>query len=161
MNEISLYILLHAGLGDFGSLLFLWVMVETINATDKGFVRAKTVSLIGLLLFVASWIVGGYYYVVTYGSAVKPVITASEFSWAHSIIMETKEHVFLFLPVLAVLVWLVLKSAKGWKDMTKEGRTALGVLSIFVFLLGFSMALMGFLIAVGARAALAGTVPVP
>ena len=161
MDEISMKILLHAGLGDIGSLCFLWVLVEIINAREEGLKRARIVSMIGFLGILSSWIVGGYYYVVTYGSQVKPVIIASDFKWAHSIFMETKEHVFLFLPILACLVWLVLQSTKSWKGMTDRGRRAMGTISFLIFLIGFSMALMGFIIAVGARAGLAAGVTLP
>lgn len=161
MDEISLKILIHAGLGDLGSLCFLWVLVEIINAKEGGLKRARNASLLGILGIFASWIVGGYYYVATYGSQVKPVITASQFKWAHSIVMETKEHIFLFLPILACLVWLILNSTDSWKSMTDKGRRSVGLLATLIFLIGFSMALMGFLIAVGARAALAIAVPLP
>lgn len=161
MNEISWYILLHAGLGDLGSLSFLWVVAEIINGSQEGFKRARIVSLSGLVLLVLSWIVGGYYYVTTYGPVVKPVILGSSFSWAHEVVMEGKEHVFLFIPLMAAVVVISLFSTKSFKEMAVKGRTALGVLSALVFLFGFSMALMGFLIAVGARAGLAGTVVAP
>jgi len=104
MNEISWYILLHAGLGDLGSLCFLWILAEIINGSHEGFKRARIVSLAGLLLLVTSWIVGGYYYVTTYGGAVKPVIIGSEYAWAHSVVMEAKEHIFLLIPLMAAVV---------------------------------------------------------
>lgn len=155
MNEISWYILLHAGLGDLGSLCFLWIVVELINGSQQGFKRARAVSLTGLILLMASWIVGGYYYVVTYGNVVKPVIVGSAYAWAHGIVMEAKEHIFLLIPLMAAVVVIALFSIKGFKEIAEKPRMALGMLSALVFLTGFSMALMGFLIAVGARAALA------
>ena len=161
MNEISVYILLHAGLGDLGSLCFLWILAEIINGKEEGLGRARIVSVAGLVFLLAAWIVGGYYYVVTYGSAVKPVILGSAFPWAHEVVMEGKEHVFLFIPIMAAVVTVALWASKDFKGMAVKGRTALGVLSALVFLFGFSMALLGFLIAVGARAGLAGMVPAP
>jgi hypothetical protein len=162
MNEISWYVLLHAGLGDLGALCFLWVVVELINAKEEGLKRARAVSLTGLILISASWIVGGYYYVTTYGKAVKPVIVGSAYAWAHGIIMEAKEHIFLFIPLMAAVVVIGLFMTRSFKDIASKGRTRLGMLSALVFLTGFSMAMMGFLIAVGARAALAaGNVVTP
>jgi hypothetical protein len=161
MNEISWYILLHAGLGDLGALSFLWITAEIINGSQEGFKRARAVSLAGLILLLASWIVGGYYYVTIYGPVVKPVILGSVFSWGHSVVMEGKEHVFLFIPIMAAVVSITLFASKGFKEMAAKGRTALGVLSALVFLFGFSMALLGFLIAVSARAGLAGMVVAP
>ncbi len=34
MNGISWYILAHAGLGDLGSLCFLWITAEIINGSQ-------------------------------------------------------------------------------------------------------------------------------
>jgi hypothetical protein len=162
MNEVSAYILLHAGLGDLGSLCFLWVLAEIINGKEEGLRRARIVSVAGLILLFLSWIVGGYYYVVTYGKIVKPIILGSAYSWAHGIVMETKEHVFLFIPLMAVVVVIALFSSKSFREMATKGRTAVGALSALVFLSSLSMALMGFLISAAARAALAaGTVVAP
>lgn len=161
MNGINWYILLHAGLGDLGSLCFLWITAEIINGSQEGFKRARAVSLAGLVLLVVSWIVGGYYYVTVYGPAVKPIILGSSYAWAHTIVMETKEHVFLFIPLMAAVVTITLYTSKGFKEMAGKGRTALGILSGFVFLFGLFMALLGFLITAGARAGLAGMVVAP
>lgn len=162
MNEISWYVLLHAGLGDLGSLCFLWVVVELINGKQEGLRRARAVSLTGLILIFASWIVGGYYYVTTYGKVVKPVIVDSAYAWAHAIIMEAKEHIFLLIPLMAAVVVVGLFFTSNFRDIAIKGRTSLALLSALVFLTGFSMAMMGFLIAVGARAALAaGNVGTP
>jgi H+/gluconate symporter-like permease len=76
--------------------------------------------------------------------------------------METKEHIFLFIPIMAAVVTIALFSTKDFKEMTKKGRTALGLLAALVFLTGFSMAFFGFLISSGARAGLAGSIiPAP
>ena len=155
MGEISLGVMIHAGLGELGAICFIWVLIELINKKEDGLKRARNASLIGSLAILASWFVGGYYYVVTYGSQVKPVIKASQYNWAHSIVMETKEHVFLFLPILACTVWLLLNSSDSWKAMTDKGRKSIAVLTTLVFLIGFSMALLGFLITASSRAALA------
>jgi hypothetical protein len=162
MNEISMYVLLHAGLGELGFLCFLWIVAEVINGGQDAFKRARIVSVAGLVLLVGSWIVGGYYYVTIYGPVVKPVILGSAYPWAHSIVMETKEHIFLFIPIMAAVVTIALFSTKDFKEMTKKGRTALGLLAALVFLTGFSMAFLGFLISSGARAGLAGSIiPAP
>ena len=57
-------------------------------------------SLLGFLSFIASWLTGGYYYVEYYGGAVKPIIKAGEYPWAHLVVMEAKDVIFLFLPIL-------------------------------------------------------------
>ncbi len=162
MNEISMYVLLHAGLGDLGALCFLWIVAEIINGSRDAFRRARAVSVAGLVLLVAAWIVGGWYYVTVYGPVVKPVILGSAYPWAHTVVMETKEHIFLFIPVMAAVVTIALLSSKDFKEMATKGRTALGLLSALVFLAAFSMSFFGFLISSGARAGLAGSIiPAP
>ena len=48
--------------------------------------------------YIISWVAGGWYYWKYYGSNVKPAITSGDFPWAHIVFMESKEHIFLFLP---------------------------------------------------------------
>ncbi len=67
----------------------------------------KITSATTLISFLTSWFTGGYYYVLRYGSEVKPVIKAGDNPWAHALFMEAKEHIFLFLPVLAFLFFLL------------------------------------------------------
>ncbi|PIQ66397.1 MAG: hypothetical protein COV96_01775, partial [Candidatus Zambryskibacteria bacterium CG11_big_fil_rev_8_21_14_0_20_42_18] len=74
--------------------------------------------------------------------------------WAHSVITETKEHVFLFLPFLAIYVWGLLKRYKDEFIQNASQRKAVLVVSILIVLLAFSMAGMGFIISSGFRAAL-------
>ncbi|MCF2137007.1 MAG: hypothetical protein K9W43_07140 [Candidatus Thorarchaeota archaeon] len=50
---------------------------------------------IGLIVFSAlTYVIAGWWYVVYYG-ADKAIITAGEVAWAHTLIMETKEHIFI------------------------------------------------------------------
>jgi len=62
---------------------------------------------IALILFLTSWASGAYYYVIHYGKNVKPIIVAGSYPWAHTFFMEAKEHVFLIIPFLALVLWLV------------------------------------------------------
>lgn len=144
----------HAFLGELGAMMFLWVFIELLNPTEQRIGRALKVALMGVLFLFLSWLVGGYYYVNIYGSAVKPLIKAGPLPWTHGIITETKEHVFLFLPFLSVLT---LGLIKGFKDSLSENRRAqiaILILAITIVLLAFSIAGMGFLISSGFRAAL-------
>ncbi|OGG76265.1 hypothetical protein A2950_01465 [Candidatus Kaiserbacteria bacterium RIFCSPLOWO2_01_FULL_55_19] len=58
------------------------------------------------VLFILSWATSAYYYVTYYGSAVKPRILAGSLPFAHTFFMETKEHIFLVLPFLALSIAL-------------------------------------------------------
>jgi len=145
---------LHAVLGEVGALAFLWVFVELLNPNESLLRRARIAALLGVLFLVGAWFFGGFYYVTEYGAAVKPIIKSGPIPWAHSIITETKEHVFLFLPFLAILTWGLLKRYQNEFIQKRNFRIAVLLISGLVVLLAFAMAGMGFLISSGFRAAL-------
>ncbi len=145
---------LHAVLGEVGALAFLWVLVELLNPNESRLRRARIAALLGILFLAGAWFFGGFYYVTEYGAAVKPIIKSGPIPWAHSIITETKEHVFLFLPFLAILTWGLLKRYQNEFIQKRNFRMAVLLISGLVVLLAFAMAGMGFLISSGFRAAL-------
>lgn len=151
---MNLLIGLHAGLGEAGALAFLWVFVEMLNPNERGLHRARIAALIGTLLLLGAWIAGGYYYVNSYGALVKPIIKEGPQPWAHSVITETKEHLFLFIPFLAITTWALLKRfGNEFMENLNLKRSVL-LLSLLVVLMAFAMAGMGVLISSGFRAAL-------
>jgi|SRR3989344_5280856 len=145
---------IHAFFGEFAVFAFLWVFVEMFNPNEKSIERAKTAALLGVIFIFASWIVGGASYVFFYGPEVKPLIKAGPESWAHSIFMETKEHVFLFLPILSILALTTLRTFDEELIRNEKARIGLMILAGLIVLIGLSMAGMGFLISSGARSAL-------
>ena len=147
-------IALHAAFGEIGALLFLWVLVEMLNSSESSLRRARLAALLGVLFLFGSWAVGGFYYVTDYGTAVKPIIKEGPLPWAHSVITETKEHLFLFIPFIALLVWGLLKRYRYEFMQNARARLAVMLLSGLTVLLAFSMAGMGFIISSGFRAAL-------
>ena len=151
---VNPYILLHAAVAEIGLFAFLWVLVELLNPTESRIKRAKVAAVIGLVCLLTAWVVGGFYYVEVYGSHIKPLIKASDAKWVHSIVMEVKEHVFLFLPILATLIVALLYKFDMELIKSKDARVSIVLLAGLVFLLGFSLAGMGAIIASGYRFAL-------
>jgi len=147
-------ILLHATVAEIGLFAFLWVLVELLNPTESRIKRAKIAALIGVVCLLTAWVVGGFYYVEVYGSQIKPVIKASDAKWVHSIVMEVKEHVFLFLPILATLVVALIYKYDKEIIRSKDARLSIVLLAGLIFLLGFSIAGMGAIISSGYRFAL-------
>jgi len=145
---------MHAILAEIGLFAFLWVLVELLNPTETRIERAKIAASIGAVCLLTAWLAGGFYYVEVYGSAIKPVIKASEAKWVHSIVMEVKEHVFLFLPILALLIVALLHKFDKEIIKNKDARVSIILLAGLVFLLGFSIAGMGAVISSGYRFAL-------
>ncbi len=111
-----------------------------INARIK---RGASVKALAALCAALSWLLlipAGMLYLIFY-PATKTVIKSGSWPWVHSIIMETKEHWGLFLPLIAtVAAWLVFTNKE------KESRKWWLLLAILSLLLG----VMGRLIKIGA-----------
>ena len=108
-------------------------------------------ALTAFLSYLLSWVSGGYYYVLRYGIEVKPVILVGAYPWAHTVIMESKEHIFLFLPVLAFTVLLVLWR-QGDRIASDQGlKRALIYLAALTAFLGIFIAIAGVVISGAAK----------
>ena len=139
----------HLGFAIVGIDAFLWLLGQF---KDNGGSRKSRImtAAIGVAAFVASWIAGGYYYVIYYGTLVKPVIKSGLAPWAHNIIMETKEHIFLFVIPLAMTVLCITLLEKDDMERLALRRLAMW-LSGTVAALGLLIGAMGFIISAAAR----------
>jgi len=147
-------ILIHAICAELGLFAFLWVMVEMLNPTQTRIARAQIASVFGFAFLIFAWVVGGFYYVEIYGLHVKPLIKASDAQWVHSVVMEVKEHVFLFLPILAALNMALIYKYDQELLENRDASLSIVLVSGLIFLLGFTIAGMGALISSGYRFAL-------
>ncbi len=145
---------IHAALGELGAMAFLWVFVELLNPTEARIRRAKKVAFAGTVFLVLSWMSGGYYYVAYYGSLVKPLIKESVQPWAHQVIMEVKEHIFLFLPFLAAFVSSVLAEYKDKLEKYAKTRRMTMWVSVIIVAVSLMIAALGYVVSTAARAAL-------
>ena len=135
----------HVALGLLGITLFVMVTVSLMrNPLRIGLIKWS--AFLGFIAFVASWVTGGYYYATYYGKAVKPVIKAGAYPWAHNFVMEAKEHVFLVLPFLAATVWLVLWLLGGSLETAPGLKRAALLLSWTIVVLGVAITLSGMVI---------------
>jgi len=100
-------------------------------------------------LFFISWVTSAYYYVVYYGGSVKPVIKAGDYSWAHTIFMEGKEHIFLILPFMAITVALALRVLH--KNPDPRLKFAVTMLAATLVVLSLFVALSGIVVSGAAR----------
>jgi len=117
MTTLIIALITHIILGLVGIMALYMVWMGLLKKSPK-IDFLKWASVVSAVSFFASWLSGGYYYVLYYGGVVKPVIKAGEYAWAHSIVMETKEHIFLFLPVATVFLAIAL-FARG-SDLEKS-----------------------------------------
>jgi len=149
---VELLVAAHIALGELAILAFFWLILELMHGpTEEGLIRAKGAALAGTALIFAAWMVGGTYYVVHYGSVVKPVIQGSDWAWTHAIFMEAKEHIFLLLPFLSVATLAQLWG--GAERLMKDPRLKGGlyVLAGTTVLLGVLMTVMGYFVSSGYR----------
>jgi hypothetical protein len=136
--------LIHSISGGLAALALIWIVIEMRYLTYGGLSRARIASYLTTLCIIAGcWIVGGINYRTSYGIQIRPVILASSTPWAHSIIMETKEHIFLFLPVIVLCLSLTLSFIDEATLMksppSRRAITLLSLLAIFMVLLMFLM----------------------
>ena len=133
---------LHLGAAILGIDLMLWLLGEML-AKSTHVKRMRLVAWGAFFAFFASWIIGGYYYVKYYGPLVKPVIKASSTPWAHSVAMEAKEHIFLFIIPMALTVVLAMYA----NQQDRSTKFLVGLTAGLGLLIG----LMGFIISASAR----------
>ena len=140
---------LHLGFAIVGIDAFSWLLGKLKD--DVGSRKSRIITAwVGVVAFIASWLAGGYYYVVYYGILVKPIIKSGVAPWVHNIIMETKEHIFLFVIPLAMTVLFITLLEK--EEMERLGLRRLTLwLSGVVAVLGLLIGAMGFVISAAAR----------
>lgn len=141
----------HVVLGLFG-ILFSAILLILLLKKDFNIKVLRLSSFVAFLSFLGSWITGGSYYVNYYGSNVKPGIKAGDYRWAHSVVMETKEHVFLFLPILSAFIFLALLLLGKKLKKDRSLKNALTFLVLLVVLIGLFISFMGLLISSAADA---------
>lgn len=140
---------LHLGFAIIGIDAFLLLLGKFKNS-DSSRQNKITTASVGVVAFIASWLSGGYYYVIYYGALVKPIIKSGLAPWAHNIVMETKEHIFLLIFPLAITVLSITLLDKKELEQLKLRRLALW-LSGAIAGLGLLIGAMGFVISAAAR----------
>ena len=99
MKDIILFA--HPTFGVLAIIAAVWVFVGTLNISPANLSRVRIVAVIAAVFMVLSWAFGGYWY-VSYYAPEKAIILKGPWPWAHSIVMETKEHLF-FIPLILAL----------------------------------------------------------
>ena len=143
---LSVFLIIHVISGVIGIFLFGGIALNLLKQKPS-FKMLKWFSLSGFLSLMISWTIsGGYYYVTYYGKAVKPIVQASARPWVHSVIMESKEHIFLFLPFLAFLVMLIIWFYQESLAEKPRLKNMTAVISFLITIIGIAISLAGILI---------------
>ena len=150
IDIIPQLLIAHVAIGLIGVMASYAVLMGLLQRkVSLGFL--KVAAWVATLSYFVTWFTGGYYYVFFYGKAVKPVIKAGAYPWAHTFVMETKEHLFLFLPVLAVVLLVLVTRCGVVFDTHQNLKKYTALLSALTVLLGVFMALAGVVISGAVR----------
>jgi len=115
----ELILMLHPTFGVLAMIAAVWVFVETMNVSDANIARLRKASMLTAILIWLAYIVGGYWYVVFYGGD-KAIIKAGPWPFAHGLFMETKEHLFFMLLLLATFLPIAAYGDVVKKQVTKK-----------------------------------------
>ncbi len=148
-------IIIHVVFGMFGLITALWCYVEGLNVGPANEGRIKTTALLTAIFIWLSWILGGLYY-VPYYAADKKVILAGPMPSAHNFFMETKEHIFFMLLLLATYLPIAARA----KDLVanKTSRNLVLAVAGLVVILAIIMDGSGAMIIMGERLGLQSAV---
>lgn len=148
--SLTLALLLHimfgivAVIGAYGAWMSLLRKESRIGSL-------KIFSALSFFSFMLSWLAGGYYYLVYYGANVKPLIIKGKYSWAHTVIMEAKEHIFIFLPFLALILLCGIIVFGDTVNSDPRLKRPLVVIAGIITVLGIAITLSGMAISGAVR----------
>lgn len=146
----EMILMLHPTFGVLAIIAAVWVFVETLNASETNVARLRNASVLVAVFIWLAFIVGGYWYVVFYG-ADKTIIKAGPWPFAHGFFMETKEHLFLTLLLLATFLPIAAFGEVVQKQVTRNLVLWTSALVVFI---GLAMEGAGAIISMGAKLAL-------
>jgi len=149
-SSLALLLISHIVIGLVGvAASYLVVMGLLKRELPLRFLRIS--SLVAFLSYQASWLAGGFYYVVYYGGFVKPVIKAGPYPWAHAFFTEVKEHVFLFLPFVSLTLFLTLWFMGDSLTEDKSLRRTVMLVALAAFLIGVYVTVSGVIMSGAVR----------
>ena len=148
MNELLL--MSHVLFGGFCLLATVWVFVETLHAGEANQGRIRILSRAVAVAMWLAFLAGGWWYVTLY-PADKALILKGPWPFAHSLVMETKEHLVILLLLLAT--YFPIAAANNLAADRDARRLVLWVAGLIV-LLALAMEGAGAIIAMGVKVSL-------
>ncbi|HVN70955.1 MAG TPA: hypothetical protein VMU10_02935 [Desulfomonilia bacterium] len=157
MPEVGL-LMAHVLFGVLGTLIAVALFFDVLHLSPSNIERIRQLSLAAVALFVLSYFVGGYWYVVHYAPE-KALILAGPWPWAHNFFMEVKEHLFFVILLLALYLPVLVfdKQILEGEGLKKITLTVLGVMVV----LGLTMDGFGAIIAMGSKVATLAKIAAP
>jgi hypothetical protein len=146
----DIILLAHSTFGVFGILGAAWVFVDALNARAENVGRIRTMAIATAVFMAATWLVGGYWYVSFYPLD-KALILRGPWPFAHTVFMETKEHLF-FIPL--VLSWYLALAARDRLATNAPARKMVLWVAALIVLSGLAIEGSGAIINHGVKVAL-------
>ena len=150
ITSSDVILLAHSTFGVLGTMAAIWVFVETLNAREGNAGRIRLVAWIAALCMIATWIFGGYWYIHFY-PADRAMILKGPWPFAHTLFMETKEHLF-FIPLI-LSFYLPIGAADKLYENANARKMVLCV-TMLIVLSGLSIEGAGAVINHGVKVAL-------
>ncbi len=146
MDTIFTFTLITHVIAGVIGVMTLYAILMNLFKRKSSIRFLKFASVTAFVSYLMSWFSGGYYYVLRYGPEVKPLIKGGDYPFVHSFFMETKEHLFLLLPILTFILMLVFFFRE--KEIVSGGKTkqALVYITVLSFVTALFITLSGILI---------------
>lgn len=144
--------MIHPTTGALAIFCAIWFAVEVLNASERNRGRTRFAALASMWLMVATWVIGGYWYVVYY-AANKAIILKSSWPFAHTFFMEAKEHAFFITLVLSIYLAIVARREDFVNN--RSARVLALWVAALVIISAFAIEGAGSLISMGVRVGLA------
>jgi hypothetical protein len=151
MSDIVLFA--HPTFGVLAIMASVWLLVEALNASAENQRRIRLAAGAVTVCIVAAWLLGGFWY-VNYYYADKAIILKGPWPWAHALFMETKEHLFFIVLILAL--YLPIVAAKQLAS-NAAARTMVMVVASLVILNSLAIEGAGAIINYGVKVAFVHT----
>lgn len=147
MSDIILFA--HPTFGVLGILASVWILVEALNASETNQGRIRFAAYTVTACIMAAWVLGGFWY-VNYYYAEKAIILKGPWPFAHTLFMETKEHLF-FIPLILALYLPIVAARKLASNAA--ARVMVMVAATFIILNGLAIEGAGAIVNYGAKVA--------
>lgn len=147
---LKIILILHVMLGLIGTMALYSAWMTLLKKTPSLKILKISTFVATFSLF-GAWFAGGFYYVVHYGTAVKPRILGGSYAWAHQIAMEAKEHIFLLLPFAALAMAVVVYQNGDRLAVDERLRRSVTFLTGAITVISVILAIAGIVISGAAR----------
>jgi hypothetical protein len=156
----QILLLTHPALGIAGTLAALWLLVETLHASERNIGRIRRAAMASCAAILLAGGLGGRWYVSHYGEDKAVIVASPAWSWAHHVGMETKEHAYFALMLLALYLPI---AARGFEPIgadcapnsaSKARRASLIACAACIIVVTIALEGLGALVATGVKGSL-------